>query len=176
MSDVEATRYMASERDLEFVDLDTYGVDLAAASILSAELSRHHRVVAVKRKFGTPVVATADPDDLFALDSVRAVLGRDFISVVASPEQIDRYIEMAFGDGQPLLAGAETPAGGMAEPASPVDAFSQVLAEVAQAGPAAPLPALDVDLRIVALGDLVDGPKAEIPADLLLLMRGQKRL
>ena len=144
MSDVEATRYMASERDLEFVDLDTYGVDLAAASILSAELSRHHRVVAVKRKFGTPVVATADPDDLFALDSVRAVLGRDFISVVASPEQIDRYIEMAFGDGQPLLAGADAPAGAVAEPASPVDAFSQVLAEVAQAGPAAPLPALDL--------------------------------
>ena len=27
MSDVEATRYMASERDIEFVDLDTYGVD-----------------------------------------------------------------------------------------------------------------------------------------------------
>ena len=75
MSDVEATRYMASERDLEFVDLDTYGVDPAAAAILPADLSRHHRVVAVKRKFGTPVIATADPDDLLAVDSIRALLG-----------------------------------------------------------------------------------------------------
>ena len=89
MSDVEAIRYMANERDLEFVDLDTYGVDPAAGAILPADLSRHHHVVAVKRKFGTPVIATADPDDLFAQDSIRALLGRDFISVVAAPEQID---------------------------------------------------------------------------------------
>jgi len=34
MSDVEATRYMASEREIEFVDLDTYGVDPTAAAIL----------------------------------------------------------------------------------------------------------------------------------------------
>ena len=94
MSDVEATRYMANEREIEFVDLDTYGVDPAAAAILPADLSRrHHVVLAVKRKFGTPVIATADPDDLFALDSIRAILGRDFISVVAAPDQIDRYLE-----------------------------------------------------------------------------------
>ena len=95
MSDVEATRYMASEREIEFVDLDTYGVDPTAAAILPVDLSRRHRVVAVKRKFGTPVVAMADPDDLMAVDSIRACLGRDFISVVASPEQIDHYIESA---------------------------------------------------------------------------------
>src|ERR1700692_3671148 len=63
MSDVEAIKYMANERDLEFVDLDTYGVDPAAGAILPADLSRHNRVVAVKRKFGTPVIAMADPDD-----------------------------------------------------------------------------------------------------------------
>ncbi len=34
MSDVDSIRWMASEHDLEFVDLDTYGVDPAAAEIL----------------------------------------------------------------------------------------------------------------------------------------------
>ena len=34
MSDVDAIRWMASEHDLEFVDLDTYGVDPAAGEIL----------------------------------------------------------------------------------------------------------------------------------------------
>ena len=54
MTDVDAIRWMASEHDLEFVDLDTYGVDPAAGEILPASLSRQHHVVAIKRKFGTP--------------------------------------------------------------------------------------------------------------------------
>ncbi len=34
MSDVDSIRWMASEHDLEFVDLETYGVDPAAGEIL----------------------------------------------------------------------------------------------------------------------------------------------
>src|SRR5664280_449787 len=105
MSDVDAIRSMASEHDLEFVDLDTYGVDPAAGEILPAQVARRHHVVAVKRKFGTPVIATSDPDDLYAQDSVRASIGRDFISVVAVPEQIDHRLDRLFGaeteDGAP---------------------------------------------------------------------------
>ncbi len=97
MSDVDAIRCMASEHDLEFVDLTTYGVDRGAGEILSADLARRHHMVAIKRKFGTPVIATSDPDDLYAQDSVRASLGRDFISVVASREQISDYIDQLFG-------------------------------------------------------------------------------
>ncbi len=88
---------MASEHDLEFVDLDTYGVDPAAGEILPASLARKHHVVAIKRKFGTPVIATAEPDDLTAQDSVRASIGRDFISVVAAPDQIGDYLDQLFG-------------------------------------------------------------------------------
>ena len=100
MSDVDAIRWMASEHDLEFVDLDTYGVDPAAGEILPASLSRRHHVVAIKRKFGTPVIATADPDDLAAHDMVRAAIGRDFISVVASRDQIGEHLDRLFGSDQ----------------------------------------------------------------------------
>jgi type IV pilus assembly protein PilB len=108
MSDVDAVRWMASEHDLEFVDLDTYGVDPAAGEILPASLSRQLHVVAIKRKFGTPVIATADPDDVSAEDAVRASIGRDFISVVASRDQIGDYLDQLFGpegeDGLPNSA------------------------------------------------------------------------
>jgi len=163
MSDVEATRYMANERELESVDLDAYGVDPAAAAILPEDLSRHHRVVAVKRKFGTPVIATADPDDLFALDSVRALLGRDFITVVAPPEQITRYLELAFTSGAVPAAGPVHPGAAPAAPA-PVDALDQVLAEVAQAGPAAPLPLLEPPTATPSAGS---GPFDGIGQDVL---------
>ena len=101
MTDVDAIRWMASEHDLEFVDLENYGIDPAAGEILPVELARRHHMVAIKRKFGTPVIATADPDDLSAQDAVRASIGRDFISVVAAPEQIERYIDRVFGPEAP---------------------------------------------------------------------------
>jgi type IV pilus assembly protein PilB len=100
MSDVDAIRSMASEHDLQFVDLDTYGVDPAAREILPADLARRHHVVAIKRKFGTPVIATADPDDLAAQDDVRGAIGRDFISVVASKDQISQYLDQLLGPAE----------------------------------------------------------------------------
>jgi type IV pilus assembly protein PilB len=129
MTDVDAIRWMAIERDLEFVDLDTYGVDPAASEILPASLSRQHHVVAIKRKFGTPVIATADPDDMSAQDTVRASIGRDFISVVASRDQISDYLDQLFGpegDAEQPAAGFEDPGGVPAaeKDESPVDLVS----------------------------------------------------
>ncbi len=43
------------------------------------------------------MVATADPDDLIAQETVRASIGRDFISVVASRDQIGDYLDQLFG-------------------------------------------------------------------------------
>ncbi len=97
MTDVDAIRYLASEHDLEFVDLDTYSIDPGAAEILPEAVARRHHVVAVKRKFGTPVIAIANPDDVFALDTLRASVGRDFISVVASREQIGTVLDQLYG-------------------------------------------------------------------------------
>ena len=91
MADVDAIRHLASEHDLEFVDLEYYGVDPAASEILPAEVARQHHMAAIKRKFGTPVIATSQPDDLDAREAVRIAIGRDFISVVASEEQITDY-------------------------------------------------------------------------------------
>jgi type IV pilus assembly protein PilB len=102
MSDVDSIRWMASEHDLEFVDLATYGVDPAAGEIIPESLAREHHVVAIKRKFGTPVIATSDPDDLSAQETVRATIGRDFISVVATDLQIDEYLDRLFGNGQEM--------------------------------------------------------------------------
>jgi type IV pilus assembly protein PilB len=97
MTDCDAIRFLASEHDLEFVNLDSYPVDAAAAEILPEAVARRHHAVAVKRKFGTPVIAIANPDDVFTLDTLRASLGRDFISVVASREQIGELLDRFYG-------------------------------------------------------------------------------
>jgi len=117
MSDIDAMRCLAEERDLEFVDLDGYGVDLGIGGLLSEDVSRRHHVVAVKRKFGTPVIATSNPGDLEAQDSVRAALGRDFIAVVALPEQIQAYLERLYGDADAAGPAVADAAAGEPEPA-----------------------------------------------------------
>ncbi len=97
MGDADATRVMAKEHDLEFVDLDTYGVDPGAGTMLPAALSREHHVVVLKRRFGTPVIATAEPENTSVQATLRQSIGRDFISVVASRDQIGDYLDQLFG-------------------------------------------------------------------------------
>ena len=97
MSEVDASRTMAREHDLEFVELDDYPVDAETATILPEAIARRHQVVAVKRKFGIPVVAVANPDDIFAMDTIRASMGRDFTLVMAARDQIVRFLDRLYG-------------------------------------------------------------------------------
>ena len=105
MSEVDATRTLAREHDLEFVDLDSCPVDPETATVLSEAIARRHQVVAIKRKFGIPVIAVANPDDIFAMDTLRASMGRDFTVVVASREQIVRFLDRLYGGA----AGTDVP-------------------------------------------------------------------
>ncbi len=115
MGDAGAARVMAEENDLEFVDLDTYGVDPAAGALLPASLSREHHVVVLKRRFGTPVIATADPSDRSIQTTLRDTIGRDFISVVASRDQIADYLEQVFGSPEGAEAPGSEPDGGSSD-------------------------------------------------------------
>ncbi|HEX3841225.1 MAG TPA: ATPase, T2SS/T4P/T4SS family, partial [Acidimicrobiales bacterium] len=97
MSEVDATRTLAREHDLEFVELDHHRVDPETATVFSEAIARRHHMVAVERKFGIPVVAVANPDDIFALDTIRASMGRDFSLVVAPRDQIVRFVDRLYG-------------------------------------------------------------------------------
>ncbi len=90
---------VANQDVSELVDLDHYHVDLAAASILPEAVARRCRAVPLGRKFGAPVLALADPSDIVTLDDIRAVIGRDFVPLVARGEQIDHLIDRLYGDG-----------------------------------------------------------------------------
>jgi type IV pilus assembly protein PilB len=97
MTDVDAVRLLASEHNLEFVDLDHYTVDPAASALLPVTLARRHHVVPIGRKFGAPVIAIANPADVFAIDALRATIERGFIQVVAPIEQIEACTQRVYG-------------------------------------------------------------------------------
>ncbi len=80
---------LADEHHLEFVDLERFNLDASASYVIPVAVARKHHVVPIGRKFGAPVVATSNPADVVAMDDLRAVIGREFVAVVASGEQID---------------------------------------------------------------------------------------
>jgi type IV pilus assembly protein PilB len=96
MGDAAAGRLLASDHNLEFVDLDRYNVDASAARLIPVAVARRHHVVPIGRKFGAPVVAIADPNDIVALDTLRATMGRDFVAVVAPEDQIASCLDRVY--------------------------------------------------------------------------------
>ncbi len=62
---------MAEEMGLEFVDLDTVGVDFAEAGTIPEATARHHNVIVIANDDGTPVVAASNPTDVFAMDDLQ---------------------------------------------------------------------------------------------------------
>jgi type IV pilus assembly protein PilB len=112
MTDVDAVRLLASEHNLEFVDLDRYHIDPSVAAVLPRKVATSYHVVPIGRKFGAPVIAIGDPSDVVAIDTLRAAVGRDFISVVAVSDQIDACIAKVY-------AGADSPPAQPLEPAGP---------------------------------------------------------
>ena len=99
MSNVDAVRTLADEHHLEFVDLDRFNVDASVSSVIPVAVARRHHVVPIGRKFGAPVVAMSNPGDVMAMDVLRAVIGREFVAVVAIDEQIDTTLARVYGGG-----------------------------------------------------------------------------
>ena len=90
---------MAQELGLKFVDLDTVGVDFAEAGTIPEATARHHNVMVIGSEDGVPVVAASNPTDVFAMDDLRTIMGRNFILVVATRTQISAYIGRVFNSG-----------------------------------------------------------------------------
>jgi type IV pilus assembly protein PilB len=118
MGDAAAGRLLASDHNLEFVDLDRYNVDTSAARLLPEAVARRHHVVPIGRKFGAPVVAITDPNDVVALDTLRATMGREFVTVVAPDDQIEACLSRVYRADAPPAATASAPGDAMAAPGS----------------------------------------------------------
>src|SRR3954447_3972457 len=62
----------AAHLGLPFVDLGEYPVDRAAVALVPVQLRRRHNVLPVGRDGDRLLLAMADPQDVLALDDVRA--------------------------------------------------------------------------------------------------------
>src|SRR4029077_10241196 len=108
-AEVAAAKALAKEVGLEYVDLDRYPLNAAAAALIPEQVARSHKALAVGWKYGTPVVAVAAPDNVIAMDDVRTIVGRDIHAVVACASQIEGYVDRLYGHAPPQTAQAPRP-------------------------------------------------------------------
>jgi type IV pilus assembly protein PilB len=160
-AEIDEARALAREVGLEYVDLDRYPLNAAAASLLPEQLSRRHHALAVGWKYGTPVVAVGAPDNVLAMDDIRTVVGRDIHAVVACASQIDAYIERMYNQGSgPVNGRSAAPAApGAPAPATKAPAEPKAAAEEPKAPVEAPKPAAEAKAPAEAPKAAPDGPK-----------------
>jgi type IV pilus assembly protein PilB len=86
---------LAKQIGLQFVDLNEYPVDGSAVASIGPNVARRHIALPIGYDEGRLVVAMADPANVFAVDDIRSLTGRDVKAVVATKADllsaIDRF-------------------------------------------------------------------------------------
>ncbi len=96
VTEEDLIRAMAEEIGLEFVDLNDFSMDLKAIQSIPEAMAKRHQILSIGYRNGVPIIAMANPSNVFAMDDLRTVLGRDIVTVVSSPRQITDYISRMY--------------------------------------------------------------------------------
>ncbi len=85
-------RALAEQVGLEFADLTEYQIDPQATTLLPESLARRYRAIPIGEREGKLLVAMSDPANVYALDDIRAVTGREVQPVVATASDVEQAI------------------------------------------------------------------------------------
>lgn len=87
------TKAMATQFDLEYVDLDKHVVDMSALQLMPEDLIRKHLVIPVSKENGRLKIIIHDPLDLDTMDLLRFRLNTELECAIAPKNKIKRYID-----------------------------------------------------------------------------------
>ena len=102
-SEAGVAKAIAESMGLAFIDIAAYDLDPNAAIMLTSDLMRKYTVLPIRVQDGDLVVAMADPANIFAIDDLRIVTGREIRPVVAVESDLASAIDR-FSAGQTNLS------------------------------------------------------------------------
>ncbi len=100
----DLVRALAEQVGLEFADLSETKVDPMLASLLPEALCRRYRALPIGERDGKLLVAMSDPANVYALDDIRTLTGRDVQPVVATASDIEQAIQRISAMGEQVEA------------------------------------------------------------------------
>ena len=114
--EIDLVRALAQQIGLEFVDLADFPVDPSSTALIPETVARRYRALPIAERDGTLLVAMSDPANVYALDDIRTITGREVQPVVATAGDVMAAIRKYnnLGDQVEQLA---TEASGLAEEA-----------------------------------------------------------
>src|SRR5216117_4030604 len=92
IKEADLVRALAEQVGLEFVDLNEFPIDATATVLLPEALSRRYRAIPIGERDGRLLVAMSDPANVYALDDIRTITGREVESVVATAADVTAAI------------------------------------------------------------------------------------
>ena len=96
VSEADLQRAVALVEGIEFVDLNNWAIDPVAAQLLPESLARRYRIIAIGFRGDRPIIAMVNPSDVFALDDVRTLLGREVVTVICTAQQVEDYLSRTY--------------------------------------------------------------------------------
>jgi type IV pilus assembly protein PilB len=100
----DLVRALAEQVGLEFADLTEYRIDASATALLPEVLCRRYRALPIGEEDGKLLVAMSDPANVYALDDIRTITGRDVRPVVATSNDVEQAIQRFSGVGEQVEA------------------------------------------------------------------------
>jgi type IV pilus assembly protein PilB len=100
----DLVRALAEQVGLEFVDLSDHRIDPVVAGLLPEPLCRRYRALPIGERDGKLLVAMSDPANVYALDDIRTLTGRDVQPVVATANDIEQAIQKFSAMGEQVEA------------------------------------------------------------------------
>jgi type IV pilus assembly protein PilB len=97
IKEADLVRALAEQVGLEFVDLNEFPIDATATVLLPEALSRRYRAIPIGERDGRLLVAMSDPANVYALDDIRTITGREVQPVVATANDVEQAIQKFAG-------------------------------------------------------------------------------
>jgi type IV pilus assembly protein PilB len=88
----DLVRALAEQVGLEFVDLTEARIDAGVAALVPEAIARRYRALPIGERDGKLLVAMSDPANMYALDDIRTITGRDVLPLVATSNDVEQAI------------------------------------------------------------------------------------
>ncbi|MFL5799129.1 MAG: GspE/PulE family protein [Actinomycetota bacterium] len=88
----DLVRALAHQIGLEFVDLGAFPVDPLATALIPESVAHRYRALPIGERDGRLLVAMSDPANVYALDDIRTITGREVEPLVATASDVTAAI------------------------------------------------------------------------------------
>ncbi|MFW6134883.1 MAG: GspE/PulE family protein, partial [Elusimicrobiota bacterium] len=131
--------FLGKKSDLSYVDLKSYGeIDPKILNLVPENFARKRNLIPVKKNNNTLTVAIADPMNIFAIDDLRAITGKNIEVILAVKDEIKKAIDKYYGSGfienTNEFSSESDDDDTITETIDTSDAFSAIMKEISSSG------------------------------------------